>query len=51
MQDKVLDFEFSGKGEGRVTAALSNNKTNGLLHQELKAKAQESETIVTTHDI
>ena len=37
------------KAEKMVTAALSNNETNGLSHQELKAEAQESKTTVTTH--
>ena len=37
------------KSEKLVTAALSNNETNGLSHQELKAEAQESKTTVTTH--
>ena len=37
------------KAEKLVTAALSNNETNGLSHQELKAEAQESKTTVTTH--
>ena len=36
------------KAEKLVTAYLSNNETNGLSHQELKAEAQD-ETTVTTH--